>query len=72
MADKHGATTSQVTLRWTIDQGIVVIPKSGDPQRQLDNASLDHVALDDADRELLATLDLGEEAAWDSREHEEW
>lgn len=72
VADKHGATTSQVTLRWTIDQGIVVIPKSGDPQRQLDNASLDHVALDDADRELLATLDLGEEAAWDSREHEEW
>jgi 2,5-diketo-D-gluconate reductase A len=72
VADKHGASTSQVTLRWTIDQGIVVIPKSGDPQRQLDNATLDHVALDDADRELLATLDLGEEAAWDSREHEEW
>ena len=72
VADKHGATTSQVTLRWTIDQGIVVIPKSGDPQRQLDNASLDHVALDDADRELLATLDRGEAAAWDSREHEEW
>lgn len=63
---------SQVSLRWAIDQGIVVIPKSSSPERQRDNATLDHIALDDADRELLASLDLGEQAAWDSREHEEW
>ena len=72
LADKHGATTSQVALRWALDQDIVVIPKSSSPQRQLDNATLDHVALDDSDRALLATLDLGEDAAWDSRVHEEW
>ena len=50
----------------------MVIPKSSDPQRQLDNATVDHVALDDEDRSLLATLDLGEDSAWDSRVHEEW
>lgn len=72
VAQKHGASTSQVALRWAIDQGIVVIPKSSNPQRQRDNATLDQLVLDDADRALLATLDLGEEAAWDSREHEEW
>ncbi|MEE1649378.1 aldo/keto reductase [Brachybacterium sp. J144] len=72
VAQKHDATLTQVTLRWTIDRGIVVIPKSGDAQRQLENASLDHVRLDDEDRALLASLDLGEDAAWDSREHEEW
>ncbi|MDN5685706.1 MAG: aldo/keto reductase [Brachybacterium sp.] len=72
LAEKHGATASQISLRWAVDQGVVVIPKSSDPQRQRDNATLDHVRLDDADRELLATLDLGEDAAWDSREHEEW
>ncbi|WP_114855050.1 aldo/keto reductase [Brachybacterium sp. YJGR34] len=72
VAEKHGATPSQIALRWAVDRDIVVIPKSSDPQRQRDNASLDHIALDDADRELLTTLDLGEEAAWDSREHEEW
>ncbi|MFC7373725.1 MULTISPECIES: aldo/keto reductase [unclassified Brachybacterium] len=72
VADKHGVTTSQVSLRWAVDQDIVVIPKSSDPQRQLTNATLDQITLDDEDRELLATLDLGEEEAWDSREHEEW
>ena len=72
VAQKHGATTSQVSLRWAIDQDIIVIPKSSNPERQRANATLDQLVLDDADRALLATLDLGEEAAWDSREHEEW
>ncbi|MGO1283585.1 MAG: aldo/keto reductase [Brachybacterium sp.] len=72
VARKHGVDPSQVSLRWAIDQDIVVIPKSTNPQRQLDNASLESIALDDEDRSLLASLDLGEESAWDSREHEEW
>ena len=49
-----------------------MIPKSQDPTRQWANATLDGIALDDQDRALLASLDLGEDAAWDSREHEEW
>lgn len=72
VAAKHGVSTAQVSLRWAIDQNIVVIPKSSDPERQISNATLEGVQLDDADRELLASLDLGEDAAWDSREHEEW
>lgn len=72
VAAKHGVDPSQVSLRWAVDQGIVVIPKSMSPQRQRDNATLDAVRLDDEDRALLASLDLGEEQAWDSREHEEW
>lgn len=72
VAEKHGATTSQVTLRWIRDQGIIAIPRSSSPERRRQNAELDHLVLDDADRTLLASVDLGEEAAWDSREHEEW
>lgn len=72
VAGKHGVDPSQISLRWAIDQDIVVIPKSQDPERQQANASLDAIRLDDEDRSLLASLDLGEDAAWDSREHEEW
>lgn len=72
VAHRHGVDPAQISLRWAIDRGIVVIPRSSDPERQLRNASLDDIALDDADRTLLASLDLGEDAAWDSREHEEW
>lgn len=72
VARRHAATPAQVCLRWAIDQDIVVIPKSMDPQRQAANRDLDRIMLDDDDRALLASLDLGEEAAWDSRVHEEW
>lgn len=33
VADAHGVTTRQVVLRWHIDHGIVVIPKSTHPER---------------------------------------
>ncbi|GAB2532306.1 aldo/keto reductase [Brachybacterium huguangmaarense] len=72
VAERHGATPAQISLRWAIDRGIIVIPKSSTRERQIANADLGAIALTDEDRALLATLDLGEDAAWDSREHEEW
>ncbi|MFS8479523.1 MAG: aldo/keto reductase [Micromonosporaceae bacterium] len=33
IADAHGVTPAQVVLRWHIEHGIVVIPKSGTPER---------------------------------------
>lgn len=72
VAERHDVDPAQVSLRWAIDRGIIVIPKSTSPERQRRNASLADLHLDDEDRALLATLDLGEDAAWDSREHEEW
>ncbi|MCS6712553.1 aldo/keto reductase [Brachybacterium sp. EF45031] len=72
VAAKHGVDPARIALRWAIDQDIVVIPKSNDPARRRTNADLAQITLDDEDRALLASLDLGESAAWDSREHEEW
>lgn len=71
IAAKHGVDPRQVVLKWIVDRGIVVIPKSKNPERQASNATF-NFELDDDDRALLASLDLGEEHAWDSREHEEW
>ena len=33
IAERHGVTTRQVVLRWHIDHGFVVIPKSSNPAR---------------------------------------
>ena len=33
IAERHGVTTHQVILRWHIEHGFVVIPKSSDPER---------------------------------------
>ena len=72
VAARHGVQPEQVALRWAVDQGVIVIPKSSDPARQRTNADLGALRLDEEDRALLATLDLGEGAAWDSTVHEEW
>ncbi len=37
IARRHGATTHQVILRWHIDHGFVVIPKSSNPERIVSN-----------------------------------
>ena len=72
IARRLGVDVSQVVLRWAVQQGIVVIPSSGNPTRWHANADLFGFELTDADMADLATLDLGEAAAWDSRTHEEW
>ncbi|MBT3602077.1 MAG: aldo/keto reductase [Candidatus Latescibacteria bacterium] len=37
IAQTHGKTPTQVTLRWLLQKGIVAIPKSGNPDRQREN-----------------------------------
>jgi hypothetical protein len=38
VADETGKTEAQVMLRWLIQHGIVALPKSSNPQRQVENA----------------------------------
>lgn len=72
IARELSTTPEQVCLRWAVDRGVVVIPKSADPARQIRNASLGDVIISDVQRARLDSLDMGEECAWDSRTHEEW
>jgi len=37
VADRHGVTPAQIVLRWHIDHGVVVIPKSATPERIASN-----------------------------------
>ena len=59
IADKHGVTPAQVILRWHLDLGNVVIPKSVDPGRMAENLDLFGFQLDAHDTEAIATLDSG-------------
>ena len=72
IARRLGVDVSQVVLRWAVQQGIVVIPSSGNPTRWHANADLFGFELTAQDMIDLATLDLGEDAAWDATTHEEW
>jgi len=46
IAERHGVTTRQVVVRWHIEHGIVVIPKSTDPERIAANFDVFGFSLD--------------------------
>jgi 2,5-diketo-D-gluconate reductase A len=66
VADRLGRTPAQVVLRWHVQQGLVVIPKSSDPARLAQNLDLFSFELSPDDMASLATLDEGPDAGVDS------
>lgn len=64
LARKHGVSEAQVLLRWGVQRGFPVLPKSTNPERLRQNADLFSFRLDDADMDLLAAQDRGDGVAW--------
>ncbi|KZL05127.1 putative oxidoreductase [Pseudovibrio axinellae] len=57
IAEKHGVSTSQVLLKWAIENEIIVVPKSGDPGRLAQNFAALECELDEHDMSRIAALD---------------
>ncbi|MGN1000043.1 MAG: aldo/keto reductase [Faecousia sp.] len=62
IAAKYGKTPAQVMLRWHIQRGVVVIPKSTHIERMEENFRVFDFALTDEDMLAIAALDKGESA----------
>ena len=56
IAERHSKTPAQVVVRWHIDHGVVVIPKSGRRERIIANADVFDFALDPGDLTALDSL----------------
>ncbi len=59
LARRHDRTPAQIVLRWHIQLGNVVIPKSVTPARIIENIDIFDFSLDDADLAAIARLDCG-------------
>jgi 2,5-diketo-D-gluconate reductase A len=59
LAEKYGRTPAQVVLRWHLQLGNVVIPKSVTPQRIRENLDLFDFELDPDDMAEIESLDRG-------------
>jgi len=61
VAARAGRTASQVTLRWHLQRGDIVFPKSTRVERMRENFEVFDFTLDDADMAALSGLDRGED-----------
>ena len=65
IAGKHGRTVPQVILRWNVQRGVAVIPKTVRRERMVENLAIWDFALDTDDMARIATLDNGVPAMLD-------
>ncbi len=59
IAQKHGKTPTQVIIRWHVQLGNLVIPKTAHRERLLENISVFDFNLDEPDMAAISTLDSG-------------
>jgi len=57
----YGKTASQVTLRWHVERGDIVFPKSVNPDRMRENFEIFDFSLTDEEVARIAGLDRGED-----------
>ena len=62
IGQKHGKTAAQVVLRWHLQRGVVVIPKSVRPERMRENIDVFDFALSAEEMESISALDQKQSA----------
>ncbi|XP_051901264.1 glyoxal reductase [Pristis pectinata] len=67
LATKYSKTPAQVLLRWALQQGIGVIPKSSNPERIAQNFQLFDFSLGKEDMEVLNGMHSDTRYCWDPR-----
>lgn len=61
IAENHGKTIGQVILRWNVQRGVVVIPKSVHKERIEENFNIWDFVLTDEEMAKISALDMGYE-----------
>jgi 2,5-diketo-D-gluconate reductase A len=64
MAQKYGVGEAQILLRWAIQKGYPVLPKSTNPDRIRQNADIFGFNIDDEDMAAIEKIDRGDGVAW--------
>lgn len=74
IAKKHNKSVAQVILRWLIDRGVAVIPKSINKQRMIENSNIFDFSFDFSDLALISSLDENKSYFVEPRDekHTEW
>ena len=68
IARKHGKTPAQIILRWNVEKGVIVIPKSVHKNRMEENLAIWDFALDADDASQITALDKNKPSMLDTRD----
>lgn len=68
IGEKYGKSNGQVILRWLLQRGITVIPKSVHQKRMAENIDVFDFKLSDEDMVKITNLDKGESQFFDHRD----
>ncbi|MBR0313964.1 MAG: aldo/keto reductase [Bacteroidales bacterium] len=67
---KYGKTVPQVALRWLLQRGVIIIPKSTHKERMAQNIDIFDFELSSDDMSLIKTLDTGKSLFFDHHDGE--
>ncbi|MBV8326165.1 aldo/keto reductase [Chryseobacterium sp.] len=70
IAEKYGKTVAQVILRWHLQEGFVVIPKSVTPSRIEENFNVFDFTLTEDEMNVVRSLDTGKRLFFDPKDPE--
>ena len=68
IANKHNKSNAQVLIRWSIQHGNVVLPKSTTPERITENINVFDFELLESDMRALDGLNENYRTCWDPSE----
>ena len=71
IADRHGKTVAQVILRWNVQRGVSIIPKSVHRNRMEENLAIWDFELSASDMKQITSLDLARPQMLDPRKPSE-
>lgn len=64
LAAKYGITEAQFLLRWAVQNGYAVLPRSLNPERMKQNIDLEGFEIDETDMAAIRKMDRGQGVAW--------
>ena len=70
IGSKYGKTIPQVALRWLLQRGVIIIPKTTHKERMVENLAIEDFELTADDMARISTLDTKQSAFFDHHDGE--